>query len=85
MKLTIVAIASLLTAGSALAQVTGAAGSNGSNIETGQNNVPEGPSEAGRSETGERRICRRVETGSSSRMSSRRVCLTAREWRERQQ
>lgn len=29
-------------------------------------------------------ICRRVEIESSSRMATRRLCLTARKWRERQ-
>ncbi|WP_166037680.1 DUF3421 domain-containing protein [Sphingosinicella sp. YJ22] len=84
MKLAVVAVASLLIATPSLAQVTGASGSNGSNIETGQQNLPEGASEGGRNANGERLICRRVEAGSSSRMSTRRVCLTAREWRERQ-
>jgi hypothetical protein len=84
MKLAVLAVASLLIATPALAQVTGASGSNGSTIETGQQNLPEGASEGGRNANGERLICRRVEAGSSSRMSTRRVCLTAREWRERQ-
>ena len=38
---------------------------------------------AGRDENGERRICRRIDN-SQSRMNRRQVCLTAREWRERQ-
>ena len=84
MKLAVLAVASLLVGTPAVAQVTGASGSNGSNIETGQQNLPEGASEGGRNANGERLICRRVEAGSSSRMSTRRVCLTAREWRERQ-
>ena len=33
---------------------------------------------------GERLICRRVETGSQSRMTYRRVCRTAEEWRTTQ-
>lgn len=85
MKLTVVAVASLLIATPAVAQVTGTAGNNGSNIETGQQqNLPEGATEGGRNANGERLICRRVEAGSSSRMATRRVCLTASEWRERQ-
>ncbi len=84
MKLMVLAVASIVVATPAFAQVTGNAGSNGNNIETGQQNLPEGASEGGRNAAGERLICRRVETGSSSRMSTRRVCLTSREWRERQ-
>ena len=84
MKLAVLAVASLLIATPAVAQVTGASGSNGSNIETGQQNLPEGATEGGRNSNGERLICRRVEAGSSSRMATRRVCLTAREWRQRQ-
>ena len=37
----------------------------------------------GRTEDGERRICRRIEN-TTSRMNRRQLCLTAREWRERQ-
>ena len=33
---------------------------------------------------GERRICRRIEIATSSRMSTRRICRTAAEWREAQ-
>jgi hypothetical protein len=33
---------------------------------------------------GEHRICRRVEADSRSRMSTRRLCLTPAQWRDRQ-
>ena len=38
-------------------------------------------STAGEAEGGERRICRRVETATGSRMSYRRMCMTADQWR----
>jgi len=41
------------------------------------------PATTERNENGERRICRRVDN-SQSRMNRQQVCLTAREWRERQ-
>lgn len=41
------------------------------------------PSTAGRDEKSERLICRRLDN-TTSRMNRRQVCLTAREWRERQ-
>ena len=49
-----------------------------------QGDTPESTGHAGQNADGERRICRRVETGSQSRMTSRRVCRTAEEWREAQ-
>ncbi len=44
--------------------------------------LPEGPSTGEPTADGERRICRRIDT-TESRVGRRRVCLTAREWRER--
>lgn len=84
MKISVLALAAFVVAAPAGAQVTGAVGGNGAAIETGQGNAPEGLSQGGTNENGERLICRRVEAGSASRMATRRVCLTAREWRERQ-
>ena len=49
-----------------------------------QNETPESTGQAGQNADGERRICRRVETGSQSRMTYRRVCRTAEEWRTSQ-
>ena len=43
----------------------------------------QGASAAGRDDNGDRRICRRIEN-TQSRMNRRQLCLTAREWRERQ-
>ena len=49
-----------------------------------QNGTPESTGNSGQGADGERRICRRIETGSQSRMTYRRVCRTAQEWREAQ-
>lgn len=42
--------------------------------------TPESSPQTGASAAGERRICRQVES-TASRMPSRRVCMTAPEWR----
>lgn len=84
---TFVAFASLALLGSpAPAQTgtgTGTISGSGGELTT-QNDTPESTGHAGQNADGERRICRRVETGSQSRMSYRRVCRTAQEWREAQ-
>jgi hypothetical protein len=80
-----VAFASVaLLASPALAQggsgsVSGSAGE----LQT-QNDIPESTGQAGQNADGERRICRRIETDSSTRRASRRVCRTAQEWRAAQ-
>ena len=80
-----VALASVaLVASPAFAQggsgsVSGSAGELATQGET-----PESTGQAGTNADGERRICRRVETGSQSRMTYRRVCRTAEEWRNSQ-
>lgn len=80
-----VAISSLLLAAPAFAQSsTGGVSGSAGELST-QSDTPESTGNSSeRSADGERRICRRVETGSTSRMSSRRVCRTAEEWRESQ-
>ena len=61
--------------------MTGSAGSLTEAPQVQQDSTPStGP---GRNEDGERRICRRIDN-TQSRMNRRQVCLTAREWRERQ-
>jgi hypothetical protein len=81
-----VAFASLaLLASPAFAQSsTGAISGSAGELAT-QNDTPESTGHAGQNADGERRICRRIETGSQSRMTYRRVCRTAQEWREAQQ
>ena len=49
-----------------------------------QGDTPESTGQGGQGADGQRRICRRVETGSQSRMTYRRVCRTAEEWRDSQ-
>jgi hypothetical protein len=67
----------LLLASPAIAQQTsnGAGGA----VRSG-GAVPEGSSEPGVTGSGERKICRRVES-TGSRSTTRRVCKTAAEWR----
>lgn len=73
-----------LLAAPALAQ-SGNGGVSGSAGELAtQNETPESTGNASQGADGERRICRRVETGSQSRMTYRRVCRTAQEWRAAQ-
>ena len=77
MKAFVVAISCLLAAAPAFAQGTvgGVSGSAGE-LAT-QNDTAESSGEGGRTADGERRICRRIQTGSTSRMSPRQVCRTA--------
>ena len=77
MKLLIASIAATLIAAPAFAEPSGTANGTGPEQQTGM-----APDNASSSEAeGERRICRRV-SASESRMSSRRMCMTAREWRD---
>ena len=81
----IVAFASVvLMASPAFAQgSTGAVSGSAGELAT-QGDTPESTGQAGQNADGERRICRRIETGSQSRMTTRRVCRTAEEWRAAQ-
>jgi len=85
MRMSVALLSGLLIAAPASAQVTsgGAMGGSGAQLEVGAGELPE-QAEDQDGEDGERRICRRLETDSVSRMASRRVCLTARQWREHQ-
>ena len=85
MKIYVALISSLLLASPALAQASEVMSGSGAALEGGSGDAPEGSSTSGVNDDGERRICRRVETDTSSRMTTRRVCLTAREWRQQQQ
>ncbi len=84
MKAFVVVISGLLVAAPAFAQVNGGGTMTGSgaSISSSQTNLPEGASDAEGGEGENRRICRRVETASGSRMSFRRMCMTARQWRD---
>ena len=80
-----VAFASVaLLATPALAQGgSGSVSGSASELAT-QSDTPESTGQAGTNAAGERRICRRLDTDSSTRRGSRRVCRTAQEWREAQ-
>lgn len=83
MKTFVVLISGILLASPALAQTS--AGSMSASVAdpTERNDAPETRGESGeRSADGERRICRRVDSDPSSRLSARRVCRTAAEWRQ---
>ncbi len=84
MKPFVVVISGLLLTAPAFAQANGGGGMTGSgaSISTGQSDLPEGASNTEGGEGENRRICRRVETASGSRMSFRRLCMTARQWRD---
>jgi hypothetical protein len=82
MKALVFVISGLLLAAPAVAQTSGelmSGGGAGSGAE--QTEVAEEASAAATEEAGERRICRKVETASGSRMSFRRLCMTADQWR----
>ncbi|HYD38580.1 MAG TPA: hypothetical protein VEA60_13270 [Allosphingosinicella sp.] len=83
MKAFVVAVAGLLLAAPAVAQLTGesSTGTTGSS-QSVEERLDEAEASAN-AEGGEtpRRICRRVDTATGSRMNYRRVCLTADQWR----
>lgn len=84
MKLSFLLASGLILTTPAFAQTSGGVMSgSGAILDSGPDTLPEG-SEDSESDDGERRICRRVETDSASRMATRRLCLTARQWREHQ-
>lgn len=85
MKMPVALLSVMLLASPVFAQSSGSvmAGS-GAVLEGSSSDAPDGSAEGGESDDGERRVCRRVETDTSSRMTTRRVCLTAREWRQQQ-
>lgn len=86
MKFVMIAAAAVLVAGPAFAQTTGmgsaTAGGSGASLSD-QAEAPSGPSTAANAD-GERLICRRIPTDSSSHMGNRRVCLSAEGWRQQQ-
>ena len=82
-------VAATLSAAQAPAGHTGGHGAESTTIRgsgAGLQNLPEQNQNLPQTRTnanGERLICRRIEA-TASRTGSRRVCLTAREWREHQ-
>lgn len=85
MKAFVALISGVLLASPALAQaMTGPTGS-GAGLSADNQESPESTGASNeRAADGERRICRRVDTGLGSRMAYRRVCRTAAEWRRLQ-
>lgn len=85
MKAYVALISAVLLASPALAQSMGGPTGSGAGLSTDNQDLPESTGPAGeRSADGERRICRRIETATGSRMSYRRVCRTAAQWRDAQ-
>jgi len=85
MRLIVALISSALVAAPAFAQTAGGRiiGS-GAELSEGRN-APESTANASEpAPDGERRICRRIETGSDSRLANRKVCRTAEQWRAAQ-
>ena len=85
MKLYAVGFCVLLSASPALAQNGGTMSGSGATL-SGQNDATDGGSAGGsdRGANGERLVCRRVETDSTSHLATRRVCRTAQQWRDAQ-
>ena len=83
MKVSLLLASALLLTVPAFAQTSGVMSGSGALLDSGSDGQPES-AEDSESEDGERRICRRVETDSASRMATRRLCLTARQWRDHQ-
>ena len=83
MKLGVLALAMIAGSSAAYGQQGTMVGSGAALTEAPATEQEQGPSAGGRDENGDRRICRRIEN-TQSRMNRRQLCLTAREWRERQ-
>ena len=85
MKLYAIGICVLLSASPVLAQNGGTVSGSGAAL-TSQSDAQDGSAaDSDRAAApGERLICRRVETDSSSHMGTRRICRTAQQWREAQ-
>ena len=84
MKAFVVFASVVFTAAPAFAQGSSGTVSGSAGELATQNDTPESTGNSSQTADGERRICRRVETGSQSRMTYRRVCRTAEEWRTAQ-
>ena len=82
MKALIALISGALLAAPALAQTMSGPTGSGAGLAADNQEMAEstGPSNE-RTTDGERRICRRIDTGIGTRMAYRRVCRTAAEWR----
>ena len=85
MKAFVVVISGVLLSSAAFAQTNDGDMSGGSAaISTGTTEASDDASataDESQAQGGERRICRRVEIGTGSRTSARRMCMTAAQWR----
>lgn len=83
MKTLVVVISGLFLSTAAFAQVggSGVMSGSGASMSSGATEINEEAAPADESQGTDRRICRRVETASGSRMSYRRLCMTAAQWR----
>ncbi len=81
MRKLLIAVTALLVSAPAMAQPQAG---NGGAATTGRGNapLPQTTSEGSAGAEGERRSCRQIDVNSTTRMRSRRVCMTTREWRE---
>lgn len=84
MKALAVAICVFLTAAPALAQMSGTTSGSGGQMRTNSDEQDVNDPAPTAAANGERLICRRVDPPSGSRVSTRRVCRTAEQWRDAQ-
>lgn len=85
MKAFVAVISGVLLASPALAQaMTGPTGSGAALAADNQESAESTGASSEQTADGERRVCRRIDTGAGSRMNMRRVCRTAAEWRRMQ-
>ena len=82
MKPVMVALFALTFSGVTWAQPSPAGGTGG--FTPSDRNDEQSLESSSQPDSGERLICRRVDTGGASRMNRRRVCRTAAEWRATQ-
>lgn len=82
MKAFVVFFSGLLMAAPVFAQGSSEVSTgNGGGASAERSAAQEDSSTSSEGEGGDRRICRRIETASGSRMSYRRLCMTADQWR----
>ena len=84
MKALAVAICVFLTAAPALAQMSGTTGGSGGQMRSTSDDQDVNDPAPATTSNGERLICRRVDPPSGSRVSTRRICRTAEQWRDAQ-
>lgn len=81
MKTVVVAISAFLLAAPALAEAPGGATGHDSATASETATTSETGTAAQAEDQAERKICRKIELATGSRTNSRRLCLTAEQWR----